>query len=1125
MSDIVYTPGQEKAIKERDKNIIISAAAGSGKTRVLVDRVISLMLDEKVPIDKMIIVTFTNKASIEMKDRIREALENQIENNISNKFLKDQLKLLKHAHIQTLHSFASDMLREYFYYFDDLSPNFSIISENSNVILKEEAIDEVFDEEYAKKSADFHNFIHNFATSRNDRAAKSIILKTYDKLTSQIDPIAWLDSKTASPFDFNIFKEIVREKIDLILEDISKNKSIAGENNLRVEYEDMLSDDYNLVNILNQLIFTDWDLFIEKINKAKFSTMVRARKDEKDIQAIIKNNRDLYKKELKNISSLVLNTNSHIISEFGKKEVEVLKEINYLTKRFIKKYKAKKKDKSYLDFNDIEAEFIKLIDNEEANQVLRERFVYIFFDEYQDSNEIQNYIIEKLKRSNNLFFVGDVKQSIYGFRRAEPQLFLDKLESYNSDENKDSIRINLNENFRTDRDIIDFVNYIFDRLMTKEASGIDYKNGGHSLNPTKEFDKKNPKSEVHVLEDKLSEENHLVKLIENLIEEGYEYKDIAILLRSGAKSYLYENAFKKAGIPFFNDISKVSFGAVEVTFFINMLKLIANPKDDITLLSVIRSDIYKFSEDDIAAIRLNSKYNKFYEAFENYDKDDNILVKINDFKTAFNNFSYQLSLMDLYEFGNYIFENSKFYEFLMARDRASDRIANVEAFIDLMSDFEANNDNGLYGFLDYVENLSLYQTDNMNPARELSENENLVRIMTIHKSKGLEFPVVILADANKRFNNKHLRESVVFADDLGIGINVADYENKIRLTSLKKDLITEKMTLENKREEMRILYVALTRAINKLIVVGNRNLNTVNKLNGRDDYLNMSTYLDWIIASLSNDIISRDLLENEYTTDDLSNIAEILTFTEESDYEVSKGEDISDILAANVKDKLYYKFVDLFTKRYEYEADTKDSIKKSVTEISKNFNPEEDGYELPSYSKFEETGEFRKPNFISEVKEYKPTDRGTIIHKVFQGLSYQKYDNMSLERALKRLVLENKIKQDELKVIEEEKIIEYFKNPIIKNLYQSAANIRKEETFLMKYEDYYVNGQIDIMFEFEDEIILLDFKTDKIKREGLYDDQLKIYKLAIEESLKKPVKKSYIYWYNFSELEEVNTNF
>ena len=223
MSDIVYTPDQQKAISQRNKNIIISAAAGSGKTRVLVDRVISLMLDEKVPIDKMIIVTFTNKASIEMKDRIRSSLENSIKNDPTNKFLKDQLKLLKHAHIQTLHSFASDMLREYFYYFDNLSPNFSIISENSNVILKEETIEEVFDEEYSKGSPEFHNFIHNFASSRSDRDAKSVILKTYDKLASQIDSLAWLDNKTQSPFDFNIFQEIIRKKVDFIIVDISKN--------------------------------------------------------------------------------------------------------------------------------------------------------------------------------------------------------------------------------------------------------------------------------------------------------------------------------------------------------------------------------------------------------------------------------------------------------------------------------------------------------------------------------------------------------------------------------------------------------------------------------------------------------------------------------------------------------------------------------------------------------------------------------------------------------------------------------------------------------------------------------------------------------------------------------------
>ncbi|WP_297281309.1 helicase-exonuclease AddAB subunit AddA [uncultured Anaerococcus sp.] len=1122
MADIVYTAGQEKAIKERNKNIIISAAAGSGKTRVLVDRVISLILDEKINIDKMIIVTFTNKASIEMKDRIRMALEKEIESNSADKFLKDQLKLLKRAHIQTLHAFASDMLREYFYYFDNLSPNFTVISENSNVILREEAIDELFDEEYAKKRPEFHNFIHNFATSRNDKEAKSIVLKTYDKIISQVNPLDWLETKTSNPFDFNIFKDNIRERIDLLLEDVSKNKSLAADNGLRDEYIDMLNEEFSLINDLNKLIYSDWDLFIEKINKLKFATMVRARKDEKDIQAIIKFNRDTYKKELSAISSLVLNTNSDIIRDFTEKEMEVLSELSYLTKRFMKKYKAKKADGSYLDFNDMEEEFIKLLDNEEANAIIRERFDYIFFDEYQDSNEIQNYIIEKLAGYNNLFFVGDVKQSIYGFRRAEPKLFLDKLEDYEDDDNKDSIRINLNENFRTDKDIIRFINYIFDRLMTKEQSGIDYKNGDHRLNPTKTFEKKNPKSEVHILDDAINEENHIVDAIEKLIEEGYQYKDIAILLRSGAKSYIYENAFKKANIPFFNDISKVSFGAVEVTFFINMLRLIANPKDDITLLSVLRSDIYKFSEDDIASIRLASKDIKFYEAFDNYKEDDDLLSKVNDFKTAFADFSYQLSLMNLYEFGNYIFEKSNFYTFLMARDRASDRIANVEAFIDLMADYEANNDNGLYGFLDYIENLSLYQTDNINPARDLSENENLVRIMTIHKSKGLEFPVVILADASKRFNNKHLRENIVFDDKLGIGINVADYENKIRLSSLKKDLITEEMTVLNKREEMRVLYVALTRAINKLIVIGKRNLKTVDKIYARDDFLNMSTYLDWIIAATSEDKIAEDLFDRDYLTNELSDIAKFEIITEESDYDINKTYDIEALLNSNFHDSLYDKFKDIYINPYSFEADTKDSIKKSVTEITKNFNPEEDGYETPSYNRFKPEGEYRKPSFISEVKEYKATDRGTIIHKVFQGLNYQKFDKKSLKRALERLVIENKIKKDELNVVEDDKIISYFNNKEIIKLYQNTDNIRKEESFLMKYEDYYINGQIDIIFEFYDHIVLLDFKTDAVKREGLYNDQLRIYKRAIEESLDKKVTRSYIYWYNFSELEEVN---
>lgn len=1122
MADIKYTDNQLMAIKERDKNIIVSAAAGSGKTRVLVDRVINLLVKDHIDIDKMVIVTFTNKASIEMKDRIRLALEELLEKDPANKFIKNQIKLIKHAHIQTMHSFASDMLREYFYYFDNLSPSFKVVSESTNVLLKESAIDEVFDEEYEKGREEFHKFIHNFSTSRNDRNAKSVVLQTYEKSTSQIDPIDWLESKTENSFDFNIFIEITDEKLSDIEKIILDTKQIAENAGLREEYANLFASDADIVRNLRAIASKDWDLFIERISKAKFPTMVRARKDEKDIQTILKKNRDAYKKDIKIVSSLVLNTNSSIIEEFSKRELGILKELAKLCKSFMGKYQAKKNEKSYLDFNDMEAYFIKLLENEEALAVIKDRFTYIFFDEYQDSNEIQNYIIEKLKTEDNLFFVGDVKQSIYGFRRARPDLFLDKLDQYEKSSNK-SMRINLNENFRTDSDILKFDNFIFERLMTKDSSGIDYKNGGHSLNPTQSFVYPSPKTEIHIIGKGIDEANHIVEIIKDLLDEGYEYKDIAILLRSGAKSYIYENAFKDAEIPFFNDISKVSFGAVEVTFFKNILHLIANPKDELALLSVLQSEIYEFSEDDLAQIRLNTDATSFAKAFDDYAIKGDILNKIIDFKTEMTIYNYRLSLMNLYEFGNFIFENSGYYNYLMARDRANDRISNVEAFIDLMGEYEENNDDGLFGFLDYAENLSLYQTDNLNAVRDLSENENLVRIMTIHKSKGLEFPVVILADTAKRFNINHLRSNISFDDDLGIGINVADYENKVKLSSIRRDIINEKTTIENRKEEMRVLYVALTRPINKLIIVGEKDIDRLDKYIGRNDFLNMTSYIDWIISILSTEQIASEINDGNYVSNELESLARLDLVKEEKEYKSFHMVDIKDILEdQKVNEKIYQKMLEIYENPYKNLADTQESIKKSVTEITKNFNPEEDGYELPAYDRFKEYGEFRKPNFITEIRDLKPTDIGTIIHKVFQALEYKDYDIDSLENSFDKLIKERKIRSEELKVVDKEKILSYYAHPTIKNLYQKAKSLRKEESFLMKYEDYYVNGQIDLIFEFEEYAILLDFKTDAIKRSGFYDDQLRVYKKAIEDALNKEVKESLIYWYNMGELEKVN---
>lgn len=1120
MSKMEFTDKQKEAIATRDKNIIVSAAAGSGKTSVLVTRIIRLVVDDKKDISKFVIVTFTNKASVEMKDRIRAALEEELgKDGADYSFIKEQIKNLKYAQIKTLHSFCADMLRENFYYFDNLSPSFKVISDNTSTILMAEAMDDVFSRAYEKMDTSFENFLKNFSENKNDDKAKDIIYKTYDKIMSQVRPIEWLDKMCEDQFSLDDFKKEVKKTLSEILKVARYNYQYTLDMDMRDKHQELIFDDFSKINDLDLLIDKDWDRFIKNIQKISFGAIRKSKKDNIEDYDFIKNTRNNYKNSLKEISKFVKNTDSETIEIFVKKEVEILSEINKLVKDFITTYQALKEEKSYLDFSDMEHKFIDLIDIDEAREKLRSSFDYIFFDEYQDSNEIQNYIIEALKGEDNLFFVGDVKQSIYGFRRAEPRLFLEKLETYY--ESNNSLRINLNKNFRSEKDILDFDNFIFDRLMTKESSDIDYKNGGHRLNPAKDTKTENKKVHVNVIDQDIAEEDYLVDLIEEIVSDGYDYKDIAILLRSGTKSYLYEEAFKKAEIPFFNDISKVSFGAVEVSFFINMLKYLVNPKDDLTLLSILRSEIFNFSEEDLVKIRLASDSYSFVKAFESYDNDDELVAKINDFNTIFTDLSYISSLVNLYEFGNYLFEKTGFYKFLLARDRAEERIANVEGFIDLMDDYDRSNDNGLYGFISYVDKLSKYRSDDMKTSRDLSENENLVRIMTIHKSKGLEFPVVILAEASKRFSNQDLKQAIVFDDELGIGINLSDYDNKLRFPSIKKNLILDRITENNKKEEMRALYVAMTRAEERLYITGNRNLKTINKLDLRRDFLKISNYLDWILAILSTDKVSEDLFDN-YETDLLGDFSEINIITEASPIDKYQNTDISEFLEDDyVNSEVYIKFKEIFDKTYPYTEDTNESIKKSVTEISKDFDPSMDGYSLPTYESDLIATDFKKPNFIEDVKVYKPVDKGTIIHKAFQALEFKDYDENEISKSIDKLIEERKIDKDTKNIVEIEKLLAFFNDPYIKKISKEAKNIRKEESFLMEIDDYYVNGQIDLLFEMDNDLVLIDFKTDRKKRGGLYDRQIAIYKEAIEKALGKKVKKSMIYWYNFKEFSEI----
>ncbi|MBP2014730.1 UvrD-helicase domain-containing protein [Anaerococcus degeneri] len=1121
MTELKLTDGQRTAIYERNKNIIVSAAAGSGKTMVLVNRVISMMVEEGIDIDKMIIVTFTNKSAQDMKDKIREALEKRAD-DFDLAFIKRQFKLLKLAQIKTLHSFCSDMLRENFYYLENLSPNFKVMPDSTGKIYMADAIDEVFDKEYEKMDDDFVYFLQNFSGERSDYNAKQIILLTYQKIVGMIDGMAWLEVAKDKGENLEYFKDFIKNKFDLILKTI-ENLGARLNPDLSASAVNLIASDYEMLAFIRNQI-DNWDDFPKALASKKYVTFAKKIKTEigdDDLVNEINAARDSYKAAVKDLEAMITNTDSMALDFINAKEEVLFREIYKLTKDFKETFDSKKRAKDYLDFNDLEHEFIRLLDNETAREKLKTKYKYIFFDEYQDSNEIQNYIVDKLKSERNLFFVGDVKQSIYGFRRARPDLFIEKLDSY--EKNEDSMRINLNENFRTDRLILDFNNYIFDRLMTKDMADIDYKKGGHRLNYGKEEKDLLDSARVgmKVLGPDVKEEIYLTSLIKDLIAEGYEYRDIAILLRNGTESYKYEEAFKKADIPYFNDISKVSTQASEVGFFINLLKYLTNPNDDLVLLAILRSVIFDIDENDLAKIKLASDSYKFYEAFNAYDKDDEVGEKIKSFKALIEDLKDKLVILNLYDFANYLFEKSGLYDFLLARDLACDRINNIESVIELMADYDAANDNGLYGFVSFFNNLESTRSDSISPTRDLSEGEDLVRIMTVHKSKGLEFKIVILAGADKGFNNK--TNPIIFDEKIGIGINVADYDKKIKIPSINRKLIIEKSREDDKKEEMRILYVALTRAEERLYITGNfaKTDKAMDKVYKNESYLSLNSHLEWLLTALSFDGITSEFFTGTQKESAFDKRISFDFIEEVADLKANRDENLFDLLNEKADKELFSKIKDYLEFAYAGKDDIGKSLKKSVTELAKDFNKENEGYESFDAEGFSRNISFKKPSFMEEEKTYSPTEKGSLIHKVFQKLPMKAYTEKDLEDELDKLI-EKKIFDENIKeIIDLDKLMSFYQSDLIRKLIAENIPKRSEESFLMAYDGYYVNGQIDLIFEGEDEIILIDFKTDTIKREEAYKPQLAIYKEAIEEALGKKVGKSLIYWYNFKEFQEM----
>ncbi|MDO4595202.1 MAG: 3'-5' exonuclease, partial [Tissierellia bacterium] len=538
--------------------------------------------------------------------------------------------------------------------------------------------------------------------------------------------------------------------------------------------------------------------------------------------------------------------------------------------------------------------------------------------------------------------------------------------------------------------------------------------------------------------------------------------------------------------------------------------------DDINLLAVMQSEIFGFNENEIAMIKLYSQKNSFYDNLISYDKEDELSNKINDFLTKIQDYNYKLQTYDVFKFAYYVFENSGYYKFLCCRDRAFERIKNVENIIGLLCEYDKKYDNGLIGFLDYVNELKVNKSDLFNSPRELSEDEDVVRIMTIHKSKGLEFPIVILADMNKQFSTQDSRENLLFDEDLGIGINLKDISTNSQFTSLRKSLIYEKLSIENKKEEMRVLYVALTRAKNNLILIGSKKRD---KLLIRKSYLEINNTLDWVLKALNTDKIMSEYTDSDYNTDIFDdtklkiNIIESENLKQNHDFEEVK------FIEDEYQDKRLVDFMDkTFNFIYPFEEETNKAFKFSVTEISKSFDQSDSGYvnDMNTYEL-----DFTKPDFMVDQTRISPQQRGTIIHTIFQNLSLKKHSRNSLIEEINEMVKDDKLLLEEIKLVDYDKILKFFDHKITKSLINKSDKIVREESFLMKLEDNYINGQIDFYAIIENTIIIVDIKTDFQMRSSIYKKQLEYYQMAVEKALGMKVIKKYLYWYNYNKYEEV----
>ncbi|MFR1972886.1 MAG: helicase-exonuclease AddAB subunit AddA [Clostridia bacterium] len=1163
---------------------------GSGKTAVLVERIIRKIIEDKVDIDKILVVTFTNAAAAEMREKILEAIYKKIEENPEDENLQKQVILLNKASISTIHSFCLDVIKNNFYEID-VSANTRIADDSEILLLQQEVIDDLFEEKYEEEDSNFIKLIKTYTKYNQDEVLKDLILRVYSYIQASPFPEEWLEEQIeklniedGTNFSDTVWGKIITENANQILED-----SILKLQNIRTKmtrfpeldkFTAKIEDDIDKYTYIQNNL-SDWDTAVEAINTLKNATWIKDQKITNDLKDEAKDVRESTKDEFKKVKKL-MNCSSEEAVQDIKYMYPILKMLKDLILEFSQKFYQRKREKNIMDFSDMEHLALKILvkKDENGNIVKSEiakkyenKFEEIAIDEYQDSNLVQEYILTSVSRGNNIFMVGDVKQSIYKFRQARPKLFLDKYDNYKLDPvNGEDRKIQLFKNFRSRSNILDFTNLVFEDIMSRELGNIEY-NQDEYLNLGANFEEiqnQDYKTELEILD--LSEENDdiwktdeeeteeeqekvedvvlearfVARKIKELIDSKYQiidkktgrrdiqYKDIAILLRtSSGVANVYEKEISELEIPVYSDSSSQYLQSVEIETIMSLLRIINNPMQDIPLVTVMRSPIGNFTDNELIEIRMVDRNSSFYEALLKSD-----LEKAHRFLSLLKELREDEEYMTLDEWIWNIYTKTGYMNYVNLMPNGALRVSNLRMLFERAKQYEEASFKGLYNFINFIDKIKFNQED-LKAAKIIGENENVVRIMTIHKSKGLEFPVVILAGVGKQFNFRDLNGKILLDQDLGMGPQYIDSDRYIEFKTLAKKALAIKAKNEAISEEMRILYVALTRAKEKLIIVGrqkdvNKKMSEKQKLleiystiddNKINPYLlqKYKTYLDW--------------LELIYLKEGVANTKNLFTVN------INKREKTSVKIENEVED-ISKKIIEESNKNNDEQE--KEKIKEILNWQYKHQSIEG----IPtktSVSKLKEKREqevqiTQEPKFINEEAKTKLTgaQKGTLIHLCLQKMKEtEEYNLEKITELIEELKDKEIITEIEVQNIDKEKLLEYTNSQLWTELKQ-AKEIHKEHPFYINIkasriynqinkeddEDILVQGVIDLFFiDKDDKLILVDYKTDYVQNENElveeYKGQLDLYKEALEQSLNKKVDKMCIYSVYLNKLIEI----